>query len=156
MIETEIPGFGKLKLKYLVLDYNGTLAEDGILISGVKELLTRLSNLLEIHVVTADTFGMAASQLKDIPCTLKILGKTNQRKAKLEYINHLGSSYTISIGNGKNDSLMLKDSAIGIAVIQREGTAGETLLNADITLKSIIDALELLTNTKRLKATLRV
>ena len=155
MIEIDIPGRGKLILKYLVMDYNGTLAIDGILIKGVKEKLLKLSNLLDIHVVTADTFGIAASQLEDLPCSLKILGKDNQRKTKEEYITELGSSSVVSIGNGRNDSLMLKTSALGIAVIQEEGTAIETLINADITAKDINDALNLLLHTKRVIATLR-
>jgi len=155
VIEIDIPGFGKLKLEHLVMDYNGTLALDGVLINGVKQLLFKLSNLLNIHVVTADTFGMVTSQLEEIPCTLKILGRENQKRAKSEYVTCLGSSAVVSIGNGKNDSLMLKNSALGIALIQEEGTATETLMNADIVLKNINDALNLLINTKRLIATLR-
>lgn len=31
MIDIEIPGFAHLQLDHLVLDYNGTLARDGIL-----------------------------------------------------------------------------------------------------------------------------
>jgi len=155
MIKVDIPGFGKLTLKYLVLDYNGTIAEDGVLIKGIKELLIQLSAVLNIHVVTADTFGFAASQLKTIPCTLKILDKKDQKDAKLEYVNNLGNSYTASIGNGRNDSLMLKASALGIAVIMAEGASAETLMSADIVSKGIIHALNLFTHTKRLKATLR-
>jgi len=37
MLDVDIPGFARLQLKHLVLDFNGTLAVDGILPSGVKE-----------------------------------------------------------------------------------------------------------------------
>jgi soluble P-type ATPase len=57
MIEIKIPGYKTLQLKHLVLDHNGTLAVDGILVAGVKESLDRLSADMEIHVLTADTFG---------------------------------------------------------------------------------------------------
>ncbi len=155
MIKIDIPGRGQLIFEHLVMDYNGTLAIDGIMINGVKEKLSKLSNTLQIHVVTADTFGIAASQLKDLPCSLKILNKDNQKRAKEKYVTTLGSSSVVSIGNGRNDSLMLKASALGIAVIQEEGTAIETLINADIVAKDINDALNLLLHTKRLIATLR-
>jgi hypothetical protein len=39
MIEISIPGFGNLTIEHLVLDYNGTIAFDGELIDGVKDLL---------------------------------------------------------------------------------------------------------------------
>ena len=73
MIKITIPGYKILELKHLVLDYNGTLACDGQILEGVKESLEILVNNIQIHVVTADTFGMAASALKDIPCKLQKL-----------------------------------------------------------------------------------
>jgi soluble P-type ATPase len=57
MIKIEIPGYGNQELMNLMLDLNGTLAVDGELINGVKERLNNLSELLDIYVVTADTFG---------------------------------------------------------------------------------------------------
>jgi len=59
MITIDIPGYKKLKLAHLVLDYNGTLACDGKMITGVKKCLTALAKPLKIHVITADTFGKA-------------------------------------------------------------------------------------------------
>ena len=38
MIEIDVPGFGALRLEHLVLDYNGTLACDGMLLEGVHEI----------------------------------------------------------------------------------------------------------------------
>jgi len=67
MIEIDIPGFGPLKLENLVLDYNGTLAVDGVLIGGVGERLSVLSKKLTVYVITADTFGNAREGLKGIP-----------------------------------------------------------------------------------------
>jgi soluble P-type ATPase len=72
MIRIEIPGFYNLQLVHLVLDYNGTLAVDGKLLSGVAEALTALSSELEIHVITADTFEFAASQFAGLPVKLTI------------------------------------------------------------------------------------
>jgi soluble P-type ATPase len=50
---------------------------------------------------------------------------------------------------------MLKEAAIGIAIIQKEGASFQALNNADIVCTSIKDALELVENPIRIKATLR-
>ena len=67
MIAVDIPGLRELRLEHLVLDYDGTLAEDGNLLPGVAAALKALAQVLQIHVVTADTFGSAAEQLAGIP-----------------------------------------------------------------------------------------
>ena len=155
MIEISIPGRGKLQSKYLVLDYNGTLAVDGRLIEGVREYLQQLSNKLEIHVLTADTFGKARSGLTGIDCKLSILPTDHQDIGKRDYVKNLGAESSVCIGNGRNDRLMLKEAALGIAVVQGEGAAAETLLDVDVVCSGIVSALELLSNPLRLVATLR-
>jgi len=155
MKEYKIPGYKTLVLKHLVLDYNGTLAVDGNLEDGVQQLLEALSQDLEIHVITADTFGKVKSGVEGIPCRVSILPLENQDQGKLDYIIRLGSHQTACIGNGRNDGLMLKESALGIAVILNEGAAVSTLMAADVVCTSIVSALELLLNPLRLTATLR-
>ncbi|MCJ8328660.1 MAG: ATPase P [Lentisphaeria bacterium] len=155
MINTDIPGHGKLELKYLVSDYNGTLACDGILLPDISPLIIELSKVLEIHVLTADTFGIAKNYLEDLPVTLTILGKDNQDQGKLDFVNKLGADSVVTMGNGRNDKLMLADSALGICLLQKEGLNVQTLQSADILCSSAVDALELLLNPKRLTATLR-
>lgn len=155
MISLEIPDFGKLTLNHMVLDYNGTIAVDGKLLGGVAERLRILADLIEIHVLTADTFGTVAASLQDIPCTVHVLSKKEQEKGKLRYVEKLGPEKTVSIGNGRNDRLMLKISAIGLVVVQDEGAAVEAVLGADVVLPNISTALDLLVNPLRLVATLR-
>lgn len=155
MLEIEIPDFGKLALHHLVLDYNGTLALDGKLLEGVAERLRILVGQLEIHVLTADTFGTVAANMQDIPCTVHVLPRSEQDKGKLRYVEELGPEKTISIGNGRNDRLMLKKSTLGFAIIQGEGAAVEAILGADVVLPDISAALDLLINPLRLIATLR-
>lgn len=155
MIQVEIPGYKTLSLQHLVLDYNGTLAIDGSLIVGLRPVLKELSEQLSVHVVTADTFGSAAQELEGTNCTLEILEPSTQDKQKEEVVMRLGSDSVIAIGNGRNDGLMLKKAALGIALIQEEGAATQTILNADIVCTSILDALQLLQSPKRLVATLR-
>ena len=155
MLEINIPGYRKLRLKHMVLDYNGTIACDGNLIVGVKENLIALADKLRVHVLTADTFGNARRSLEGIKCELSILAPDAQDIAKLEYVKGLGAEYAVCVGNGRNDQLMLREAALGIAVILEEGAAVATLIAADIACTHIVRALELLKNPLRLIATLR-
>jgi len=155
VIQVDIPDFGQLALAHLVLDYNGTLAVDGSLAPGVADALTALAGVLSVHVVTADTFGLAGDALAGLPITLTILPPGRQDIAKQEYVAELGASRTVAVGNGRNDRLMLADAALGVAVIMGEGIAGVTLAAADVVCSGISDALALLSHPKRLVATLR-
>jgi len=155
MINISIPGFRDLHLRHLVSDYNGTLAVDGVLLSGVEKLLTELSSQIEIHVITGDTFGHAAAQLAQLPVKLKIIPVESQPETKLAFLESLGVENVVALGNGRNDRKMLKAAAVGIALIQQEGASAETLASADVVSTNILDALNLLTNPKRLIATLR-
>ena len=155
MLEIDVPGYRKLRLEHLVLDYNGTLACDGKLLPGAGERLKELSSRLHIHVLTADTFGLAGSELAGTPCKLSILPPEGQDAGKLRYVQKMGADVTVAIGNGRNDRLMLEGSALGIAVLQREGAATEALLASDVVCPGILDALDLLLHPLRLIATLR-
>lgn len=154
-MEINIPGTGTVTIKNLILDYNGTIAIDGILIPGVKEILGELSGNLAIHVVTADTFGSAESELAGVSCTFTRLEPENQTEAKLQYLISCGRDITACIGNGKNDRFMLRDSVLGIAVLQAEGVFTGTLLMSDIVCPDIFSALEFFRKPKRLTATMR-
>jgi soluble P-type ATPase len=155
MLEVNIPGYRTFVFSFLVLDYNGTLACDGHLIPGVRDRLEALSKNVTIHILTADTFGSVQKEMTGILCEVVVIGKENQTKAKAEYVRQLGSQKTVSVGNGRNDALMLKEAVLGIAVVQEEGGAVETLLAADLVTHSIVNALDLLLHPLRLTATLR-
>ncbi|MFO7839958.1 MAG: ATPase P [Desulfosalsimonadaceae bacterium] len=154
-MQVSIPGYGELKLEHLIMDYNGTLAIDGRLIEGVAQALLRLSETLRLHVLTADTFGIARAGLEGLPCELTILPRAEQRAGKLDFVEKLGAQHCAAIGNGRNDQDMLKRAALGMAVMLEEGAAVETLMQADIVCPSIVSALELLAHPLRLTATLR-
>lgn len=155
MIDITIPGFGRLQLEHLVLDYNGTLAVDGQLVEGVSAKLLALDRALSIHVITADTFGGSQKALEAVPCTFKILGPNRQAEGKRDYLRLLGPSRSVAVGNGRNDRLMLEEAALGIGVILDEGVFGGIFESADVVCKTIVDALDLLDHPLRLTATLR-
>lgn len=155
MWQLEIPGRPSLALTHLVLDFNGTLAVDGQLCQEVRQALPKIAALMQISVVTADTFGSAAKQLKGMPCALHILQAPPHDQAKRDYVRELGAQDCVAIGNGFNDRLMLQEAALGIAVMLDEGLAGPTLQAADLVCRSIGEALQLLLKPQRLRATLR-
>jgi len=155
VIRIDIPGFRSLGLAHLVLDYNGTLAQDGKLLPGAGKALAALSSGIRIHVVTADTFGFAARELAGLPVELTIIPTGSQAEAKRDFVSRLGAETVVAIGNGRNDRKMLEAAALGIAVIQREGGSAEALASADVVSPGVLDALDLLRHPKRLVATLR-
>ena len=155
MLKIDIPGFGKVKLEYLVSDFTGTLSVDGLLSPGVRYQLNRIARFLKIHILTADTFGKARAELKGIPCEIVILKGKNHDIQKEEYVTRLGANQVVAFGNGKNDRRMLKIARIGVAVSQGEGCAVDAIHAADIHVTSAQDGLDLILNTKRCKATLR-
>ncbi len=155
MIKVDIPGFGNVDIKHLVSDFTGTLSEDGHLCEWVREMLNKLSKDIQIHILTADTFGVAKKELEGIDCSTVILEGADHDVQKEEYVRSLGSNNIMALGNGKNDRRMLKEARVGVAVCLKEGCAVDAIKNADILVTSTVDALDLLLNPKRMKATLR-
>jgi soluble P-type ATPase len=155
MISVDIPGFGAVKIEHLVCDYSGTLSIDGELLVGLKETLNKLSEKLEIHILTADTHGKAKSQLQDIDCMIQMIEGKDQHVQKDNYIRELGAENVFAIGNGNNDTLMLSTARVGVTICLAEGVSAMAVNHADIFVTSIEDALDLLNRPDRLKATLR-
>jgi soluble P-type ATPase len=115
----------------------------------------KLSEHVQVHVITADTFGKVTAELEGWSCSIKILGQDDQVGQKLAFVHELGAERCVCIGNGRNDRMMLEAAALGLAVMLEEGTSRECLLAADIALPGIVPALDLLLNPLRLTATLR-
>lgn len=155
MIEIDVPGRGLLRLSHLVLDVNGTLAVDGLLIDGVPERLAALRERLTLHLLTADTHGGQAAIDSLLGLTAHRLAPGGERGQKAEFVNQLGAAGVAAIGNGANDAGMLEAAALSIAVIEREGASGEAIAAADVVVVGVANALDLLLNPRRLIATLR-
>lgn len=151
----DIPGYKSLDIKNIVLDYNGTIANSGLLIMGVAESINKISEHFNIYVITADTFGTVRKQLEGINCELIIIPKENQSEAKLEFAKSLDIEHTVCIGNGRNDQLMIKEAILGIAILEDEGSCSETLFASNIVCKSIINAFDIISVPNKLIAGLR-
>jgi soluble P-type ATPase len=155
MFEIDIPGFGLVRLEHLVTDFTGTLSVDGRLLPGIREQLGKISEFLKVHVLTADTFGKARGELQGVNCEFHLLHGEGHDVQKEDYVTKLGPERVVALGNGNNDRKMLKVVRVGIAVCLEEGCSKDALTSADILVTSANDALDLLLNPKRLKATLR-
>lgn len=153
MIEVVIPGRSPLKIEHVVLDVNGTIALDGLLLPGVKDRLDRLQEVCRIHLLTADTHGKQA----EIDALLGIKATIIEHGAaeKAAHVLALGGESVAAIGNGANDVAMFNAAGLRIAVLGGEGMAAALLASADILVKDINDGLDLLLNRNRLMATLR-
>jgi P-type E1-E2 ATPase len=155
MITVDIPGKQIYNFEYLVLDMNGTIALDGMLIAGVRERLDILRPQLDISIITADTHGRAGEVAAALDVKMHKIARENEQLQKQELVRQLGAESVVSIGNGANDALMLKISGIGICVIGAEGASSEAMSNCDVVVPDINAALDMLIKPARLIATLR-
>ena len=147
-----IPGRGELRLDHLLLDVNGTLTSRGSLLGGVEDRVAQLRATLEVHLVSADTFGT-------LDAIAELLGVRAVRAAsggeKLVQLDQLGRTRCAVVGNGANDVLVLEAAALGVAVIGAEGASSAAMRSADVVCTSVHDALDLLLDHRTLVATLR-
>jgi P-type E1-E2 ATPase len=155
MIELNIPGRGQIQIEHLVSDVNGTLALDGHLLDGVAKVLISLMNRLEVHLLTADTHGQQDKIDQQLGLNAIRISPGGEAEAKAKYVRQLGPSSVIALGQGANDSGMLREAEIGICVLSEEGLAVESLNVADVVAPNIQAALALLDNPMRLVASLR-
>lgn len=155
MIQIEIPNGPHLQLENLVLDLNGTLAVDGVLIPGVAVRITSLAQQLQIYLLTANTHGGGAAIAQELGIQFTQLTSGPGGIQKDLFVQQLGPGTVVALGNGANDAAMLRAAALGIAVSGTEGAAPSAIFAADVYSPTIHDALDLLLFPDRLRATLR-
>lgn len=156
MFEVKVPGFGDLKINFVVFDLNGTLTTDGQVSDEVAFLAGMLKEMygFKYFIVTAATRGIPEDVARKIGAEIRVV-EGNENEEKKRFVEELGREYVCAIGNGANDISMLDAAALGICVIGSEGASPQALLHSDIVVKSIEDALKLFLHPKRLVATLR-
>jgi len=154
-VRIDIPGWGNFDVQNIVIDLNGTIATDGRVPLEVKEKIHSLSDQAKIYVLTADTQGTADREISGMNAELIKIPEEDSKQRKLDFLKTLDLEMTVAIGNGSNDQLILKEAALGIAVLGDEGVSGSAVKSADIIVKNIQNALDLLLKPKRLIATLR-
>lgn len=154
-IKLTVQGRAPLVLNRVLMDFNGTLAKDGQLVTGVASRLHALSRELSLHVLTGDLHGSARQALSAISCTVDIVSPENQAIAKAQVLDQFGTAGSVVIGNGLNDVMILRNATLSIAVDNGEGLAVEAMMAADIVCHGIVPTLDLLLNPSRLVGTLR-
>lgn len=151
----EIPGYKQLNITTLLLDYNGTIAVDGFIRPAVKERLQKLSEILNVYVLTADTHGTAKAQCEGMNISVHTFPVGNAMDYKREIIDKIGGEYCVCLGNGRNDVKMFEAAALSIGIMDREGAYSGLLKAADLCVNSTEDGLDLLLYPKRIIAGLR-
>ena len=154
MIRIEIPGREELRIEHVLLDYNGTIAADGVLIPGVDELIGQLAGLGHVAVLTADTYGSARAQCDPLGVEVVTFPRAGAAEFKQQYAEGLEGQIA-SFGNGFNDVGMFDHSDLRIAILDAEGICAGLIAHADVLVRSANEGLELLLKPDRLRATLR-
>jgi len=154
-MKIDIPNVGSYSIENIVFDFNGTLAKDGKVPPRVYRQILGLAQDFNVFIITADTFGTVEEIFNGTDVKIEIVSKDNGTLDKKHLIESLDSEETIALGNGSNDVLMLKESAISIAVLGQEGLSIEALKNSDLIIKNINDFFEMMKEPKKLVATLR-
>jgi len=155
MLELNVPSRGPLRLEFLVLDLNGTIALDGELLPGVRERIEKLRPMVAPWLLSADTQGTLSELAASMGLQWKRLESGDEARQKLAFVEELGAERVVAFGNGANDAMMLRKAALGIAVMGTEGMATECLMASDLVAPGIESALDLLLFPRRLLATLR-
>ncbi len=164
-ISIDIPGSGTFLIKTVVSDYTGTHSCNGKLVEGVRDRLTRLAELVDLVILTSDSFRTAEGQLSGISLHLRKLqdeklgGDEPDDEQKKRIVAEYSPKHVAALGNGNNDRLMLKSvkeaGGLAIAVDNGEGCAIDALLSANLFIVGSVNAIDLLLEPTRCKATLR-
>ena len=154
MIKIDIPGRETLEISCVVLDYNGTVARDGLLLPAATERIRALTALVPVYILTADTYGTVEAQCRDLGAVVRTFPRDGAAKCKREIVEGL-SGGVFAVGNGFNDIEMFDAAAMSVAVMEKEGVCATLLSHADVFVAAPEDALDLLLKPDRLRATLR-
>lgn len=154
MISIEVPGRPTLEIQNVALDYNGTIAFDGSIAPEVGELIRRVTEVAHVCVLTADTYGTARAQCEPLGVEVRTFPSGAAAGEKQAIVESLAGA-TACLGNGFNDIQMCDAADFSIGVLDGEGMCPALLGHVDVVARSSAEALALLLNGNRIKATLR-
>lgn len=154
MILIHRPGQNPLEIEYLLIDFEGTLATDRRINPKAKDKINLLSKKTKIYIFVQTEKDIALKSLKNTKAEIIFVSEDKASEEKVNFIRQVKPENTVVIGNGKSDVHIIKESALSFCVTGREGAFKEALVNADIIVNDIIDALDFLLKPLRQKATL--
>ena len=153
MIAIQRAGQEPLEIDFILLDFEGTLASDRRVHPKAKDKINLLSKRTRIYILAKEE-ERVMEVLKRVKAEIIFLKEEESSQEKLNLLHQLGATKTVAIGNGLDDAPMIDEAGLGICVIGREGTAGETMQKADVLFPDLLDALDFLLKPLRQKATL--
>jgi soluble P-type ATPase len=154
MILIERPGQDSLKIEFILIDFEGTLAQDQRIHPKAKDKINLLSKRAKIYVLTKGEKELIDEVLRKVKTETVFSGGGKTTQQKLDLLRKLGGDKTVAIGNGVDDVPMIEEASFGICVMNKEGASGEAIRKADLVVSNIIDALDFLLKPVRQKATL--
>lgn len=155
MIKIEIPGREMLEIENILFDFNGTIAVDGSIKEEIKNKLIELSSLVNIIILTADTYNTARDECEKLNLRVMTFPRDCASIHKQEMVYTLGSEKTAAVGNGFNDMEMFESCAFSVGVIEGEGMYSKLLMKSDVVTRSIEEAIDLFLIPDHIKSNLR-
>ncbi|MFW9989359.1 MAG: HAD family hydrolase [Candidatus Odinarchaeota archaeon] len=157
MRKINIPNYGIITIKNIIFDINGTIQFQGKISPELNLKFDELKNYYKIYLISADTRGnlKKIAKLLDIEYIKIEPQGITEAEAKNNELIRLGKEYTVAVGNGNNDALMLKNAVIGIVIIGNEGASIKSITNSDVAFPNPLSALNFLLDEKIMIATLR-
>jgi len=154
MIVIQRPGQDPIEIEFILIDFEGTLAQDRRVHPKAKDKMNLLSKRTTLYILTKGEKETVEEVLKKVKAEIVYLTEGASSQGKLDLLRQLGETKTVTIGNGVDDVPMLEEAGLGICVISKEGTSSEALTKADIVVSNVLDALDFLLKPLRQKATL--
>jgi len=154
MISIERPGQSHLEIEFILIDFEGTLAQDRRVHPKVKDKINLLSKRTKIYILAKGEAELVEEMLKKVRAEVTYFKEGEASEKKLDLLRQLGANRTVAIGNGVDDAPMIEEAGLGICVMGKEGTFPEAMKKADVVFMNILDALDFLLKPLRQKATL--
>jgi soluble P-type ATPase len=154
MILIQRPGRDFIEIEYIIIDFEGTLAKDRRVNPKAKDKINLLSKRTKIYIFTHSEKEIVLKTLKNTKAEILFIAEGKASEEKINFLREIGPEHTVVIGNGQNDVQMIREAALSICVIGREGAFTEALTHSNLVMTDIIDALDFLLKPLRQKATL--
>ena len=154
MIIIQRPGQDLLEMDFILMDFEGTLAQDRRVDPKAKDKINLLSKRMKIYILAKGEKEVVEDVLKKVKAEVIYLRERETAQRKLSLLQQLGARRTVAIGNGVDDAPMLEEAGLGICILGREGASVEAMQKADVVVTNILDALDFILKPLRQEATL--
>ncbi len=154
MISILRPGEEPIQIEFILLDFEGTLATDRRVHPKAKDKINLIAKHVKIYILTSGEKEKIAEVLRKVKAEVLRLSEGEASREKITLLHQLGPHKVAAIGNGADDISVVEEAALGIAIMNKEGTSSELIRKADLVFMNILDALDFFLRPLRQKATL--